>query len=35
MRTLSLTKEARTYNGEKKFSSISGAGQSGHLCVKE
>ena len=39
MDTFSLTKEARTYNGEKTVSSISGAiscpGKTGHLHVKE
>ena len=34
-RNLSLTKEARIYNGEKTASSISGAGKTGHLHVKE
>ena len=33
--TLSLTKEARKYNGEKTASSISGAGKTGQLHVKE
>ena len=33
--TLSLTKEVRTYNGEKTVSSTSGAGKTGHLCIKE
>ena len=33
--TLSLTKEARIYNGEKVVSSVSGAGKTGQLCVKE
>ena len=28
-------KEPRIYNGEKTVSSISGAGKSGQLCVKE
>ena len=32
---LSLTKEARIYNGEKIVSSISGAGKTGQLYVKE
>ena len=32
---LSLTKEARIYNGEKIVSSISGAGKTGQLCIKE
>ena len=31
----SLTKEARIYNGEKTVSSISGAGKTGQLHVKE
>ena len=35
MDTLSLTKEARVYNGEKTISSISGAGKTGQLFVKE
>ena len=35
MGTLSLTKEARIYNGEKTASSISGAGKTGQLHVKE
>ena len=35
MDTLSLTKEARIYNGEKMVSSISGAGKTGQLHVKE
>ena len=35
MVTLSLTKEARVYNGEKTASSISGAGKTGQLHVKE
>ena len=30
-----LTKEARIYNGEKTASSISGAGKTGQLHVKE
>ena len=29
-----MTKEARTYNGEKTASSISGAGKAGQLHVK-
>ena len=33
--TLSLKKEARIYNGEKTASSISGAGKTGQLHVKE
>ena len=33
--TLSLVKEARIYNGEKTSSSISGAGKTGQLHVKE
>ena len=32
---LSLIKEARIYNGEKTASSISGAGKTGQLHVKE
>ena len=35
MDTLFLTKEARIYNGAKTASSISGAGKTGQLCVKE
>ena len=35
MDTLSLTKEARVYNGEKTISLISGAGKTGQLFVKE
>ena len=35
MGTLSLTKEARIYNGEKTDSSVSGAGKTGQLHVKE
>ena len=31
----SLTKEARIYNGENTVSSISGAGETGQLHVKE
>ena len=34
MVTLSLTKEARIYNGEKTASSVSGAGKTGQLYVK-
>ena len=34
MDTLSLTKEARTYNGEKTISSTSGAGKTGQPLVK-
>ena len=30
-----VTKEARIYNGEKKVPSISGAGKTGQLHVKE
>ena len=33
--TLSLTKEARIYNGAKIACSINGAGKTGHLHVKE
>ena len=32
---LCMTKEARIYNGEKTVSSISGAGKTGQLHVKE
>ena len=35
MGTLSLTKEARIYNGEKTASSIKGAGKTIQLHVKE
>ena len=35
MGTLSLTKGASIYNGEKVASSLSGAGKTGQLCVKE
>ena len=35
MGTLFLTKDARLYNGAKTASSISGAGKTGQLCVKE
>ena len=35
MGTLSLTNEARLYNGEKTASSISGAGKTGQLHIKE
>ena len=35
MVTLSLIKEAKVYNGEKTASSISGAGKTGQLHVKE
>ena len=35
MGTLSLTQEARIYNGKKKASSISGSGKTGQLHVKE
>ena len=35
MGILSLTKEARIYNGEKTDSSISGAWKTRQLCVKE
>ena len=35
MDTLSLTKEARIYNGEKTISLTSGAGITGQLLVKE
>ena len=32
---LSLTNDTRTYNGEKTASSVSGAGRTGQLHVKE
>ena len=35
MSTLSWTKEARIYNGEKKASSINGARKTGQLHIKE
>ena len=35
MGTLSLTKEARIYNGAKTASLINGAGKTGQLHVKE
>ena len=35
MVTLPLIKEARIYNGEKTVSSVSGAGKTGQLHVKE
>ena len=35
MGTLSLTKKARIYNGEKTASSVSGAGKTAQLHVKE
>ena len=35
MATLSLTKEARIYNGEKTISLTSGAGKTGQPLVKE
>jgi hypothetical protein len=35
MDTLSLTKEARIYNGLKTISLISGAGKTGQPLVKE
>ena len=35
MGTQFTTKEARTYNGEKTASSITGAGKTGQLHVKE
>ena len=34
MDTLSLTKEAKIYNGQKTVYSTSGAGKTGQLCVK-
>ena len=35
MVTLYMTKEEKIYNGEKMASSISGAGKTGQLHVKE
>ena len=35
MGNLFFTKEARLYNGAKIASSISGAGKTGQLCIKE
>ena len=35
MQTLSLTKEAKIYNGEKTSSSVSGARKTGQLYVEE
>ena len=35
MDTLSLTKEAKIYHGEKTVSSTSGAGKTGQLCLEE
>ena len=35
MDTLSLTKEARIYNGEKTISLISGAGKTGQPLINE
>ena len=35
MGTLSLTKEARIYNGAKSASSVNGPGKTGQLHVKE
>ena len=35
MGTLSLTKEEIIYNGEKTVSSVSGAGKTGQIHVKE
>ena len=35
MDTLCLTNEARIYKGDKIVSSISGAGKTGQLCIKE
>jgi len=35
MDTLSLTKEARIYNGEKKISLTSGARKTGQPLIKE
>ena len=34
MDTLSLTKRAKIYNGEKTVSSTNGAGKTGQLCLK-
>ena len=34
MDTVSLTKEARIYNGEKTASLVSGAGKTGQLLIK-
>ena len=34
MDTLSLTKDAKIYSGEKTASSINDAGKMGQLCVK-
>ena len=35
MDSLSLTKEARTYNGKKTISLTSGVGETGQTTVKE
>jgi len=35
MDTLSLTKEAKIYNGEKTISSTSSAGETGQSSIKE
>ena len=35
MANLSMTKEAKIYNGEKAVSSVSGAGKTGQLHVKK
>ena len=35
LKHLSMTKEARIYNGGKKVSSISGAGKTGQPHIKE
>ena len=35
MDTLSLTKEAKIYNGKKTVSLTSGAGKTGQPCVKD
>ena len=35
MANYSMTKDARTYSGEKTVSSISGTGKTGQLHVKE
>ena len=35
MGTLSLTKEARIYSGEKIVSLVNGSGKTGQLCLKQ
>ena len=35
MDTLSLTRQAKIYNGEKTATSITGAGKTRELCVKK